>query len=148
MKIRDNCKVTLEYTIKNSLGEVVESSRTSGLLSFVQGRNEVPKGLERAVRNAAPGARVQARISPSEGYGHRDPNLVRRAGRSAFRGFAEPYVGLMFRALVDGEERLCRILERDGDFVKYDANHPLAGEVLDFDITVKSVETPAGNGDN
>ena len=139
MKAGNGTRVTLEYTIRDESGAIVESSENSGLLSFTLGESEVPAGLERAVRGHRSGSSLKIRIDPSEGYGHRDPGLVRSVSKVAFRGFGEPRKGLMFRAYVDGSERICKVLKRDGDMVTYDANHPLAGIVLDFDITIVDV---------
>ena len=142
VKIHQGCTVTLEYTIKDRRSRIVESSKRSGNLKFIQGRNEVPAGLERAVEAAEPGKRLQFRVGPDEGYGRKNPNLIRTANTIAFRKFGVPRKGLMFRALVDDRERVCKVVERKGDVVKYDANHPLAGKTLEFDVRVVDVSEP------
>ena len=142
MKVHDDCVVTVEYTIRNEKGSVVESSRNSGLLTFVQGKSEVPLGLEKAVDDAESGSRIRVRIGPADGYGHRDPKLIRSVNKIAFRQAGEPRKGMVFRALVDGRERVCRVVSRRGDTVRYDANHPLADQTLDFDIRIVEIEAP------
>lgn len=141
MIIRNKCRVTVDYIMKDAKGRVIESSETQGFLEYVHGADEIPDGLEQALEGCEPGKNIHVRIPPEKAYGHKQSSLIKTVPKSVFRRFGEPKVGLRFKAEFEGTERLGVITGKKGRMLTVDVNHPLAGKVLDFDLKVKTVES-------
>jgi FKBP-type peptidyl-prolyl cis-trans isomerase SlyD len=139
MIIKNNCRVTVDYIMKDKAGRVIESSESQGSLEYVHGTQEIPAGLEQALDGSEPGNRLHVTVPPEKAYGKRKPSLVKSVTERAFRGFEKPRVGMRFKAIFDGVERFCVVTGKDGRMVTVDGNHPLAGKTLVFDLEVKKV---------
>jgi len=80
------------------------------------------------------------KVEPAEGYGEIDPEGVKVIEKSAFEGVESIEVGMTFEAKApDGSAQQIEVKKVEGDEVTIDTNHPLAGVVLNFDITIVSV---------
>jgi FKBP-type peptidyl-prolyl cis-trans isomerase SlyD len=139
MNIQKDCRVIVDYIMKDKTGRVIESSATNGPLEYIHGAEEIPVGIEQALEGSEPGKHVQVTVPPEKAYGRRKPSLIKTVTKRSFKGFEEPKVGLRFRAEFDGVERICVITDKKGRMVTVDGNHPLAGKTLNFDLKVKSV---------
>jgi FKBP-type peptidyl-prolyl cis-trans isomerase SlyD len=78
-------------------------------------------------------------ITPTEGYGERDEELVQSVARQMFEGVDELEIGMQFRARRGEGVQVFTVAEIEGDQVILDGNHPLAGVMLNFDVTVVGV---------
>ncbi len=138
MQVARHTVVTIDYTLTNDEGEVIDSSKGAEPLSYIHGQGQIVPGLETALAARGVGDVFRVRIEASEGYGERDPDLVHGAQRSQFGG-ETPEVGMQVRA--DGPEgaQILTIVAVEGDRVTLDGNHPLAGKPLTFDVTVVAV---------
>jgi FKBP-type peptidyl-prolyl cis-trans isomerase SlyD len=138
MQIAKDTVVSIDYTLTNDAGEVLDTSRDAEPLSYIHGRGQIIPGLEGALGGRAEGDSFQVRIEAADAYGERDPARVLTADRSQFGG-EEPKVGL--QVSTDGPDggEVLRIVAVDGDVVTLDANHPLAGVPLTFAVTVVGV---------
>lgn len=135
--IADNVVVTIEYTLRNTGGEVLDSSTPDEPLTYLHGHQNIVPGLESALTGKRKGETVQIAVPPEEGYGARDPSGVRQLERAAFPPDADLFPGVSFVAeLEDGEHMPMWVTAVDDDFVHIDMNHPLAGETLHFEVTV------------
>jgi len=104
-------------------------------LVFVLGEGSLISGFENAVRGMSVGETVTVRLEPSEAYGERTESLIiDLPAEGAPDGLA---VGDQV-VLSDGSR--VTILELGAETIKVDANHPLAGQALTFEITIQSVE--------
>ena len=104
-------------------------------LVFVLGEGSLISGFENAVRGMSVGETVTVRLEPSEAYGERTESLIiDLPAEGAPDGLA---VGDQAQ-LADGT--VVTILEVTEDSITVDANHPLAGQALTFEITIQSVE--------
>ena len=137
-------KISLDYTGKLESGEVFDSSKHgdhSHPLEFVIGAGQVIPGFEKAVIGMKKGEKKEFKISPEEGYGHINPQLVQKIPRSALPPGQEPKPGMvLIMNSPDGRQFPVRISKVDKDAVELDLNHPLAGKTLTFDIEVKDIE--------
>jgi peptidylprolyl isomerase len=116
-------------------GEVFDSSREREPLSFTLGTGQVIAGFDGAVEGLAVGESVTVRLEPAEAYGERDDRnvlVVPRAG--APEGLA---IGDRVQ-LGNGAPAI--VLELTEDEVRVDANHPLAGMALTFEIELVAVQ--------
>ncbi|ARS53664.1 FKBP-type peptidyl-prolyl cis-trans isomerase [Kushneria konosiri] len=139
MQIAENTVVAFHYTLKNDAGEVLDSSEGRDPLSYLHGSGNIIPGLEKELAGKSTGDTLQARVEPSEGYGEVQPSLVQEVPRDAFQGVEDIQPGMQFQAQTEGGPLLVTVTKLEGDTVTVDGNHPLAGETLNFDVSVESV---------
>lgn len=135
MKIADDCFVTLEYTLKDDNQKVLDSSEQMGPLDYVHGYRQLIPGLEKALEGREAGESFSLTVSPQQAYGDIDPRAIFEVSRSQFPPDAQLEVGLEFEA--SGHHVV--ITGIDGDIIRLDANHPLAGKTLHFDVKIVNV---------
>jgi FKBP-type peptidyl-prolyl cis-trans isomerase SlyD len=87
----------------------------------------------------AVGATTEATIPPSEGYGEYDPKLKFALPAERMGGEVPPVNTLLQLKNQAGQTFVARVTEADGEKVTLDANHPLAGEHLNFNVTITDV---------
>jgi len=138
MQIAHSKVATIDYTLTDEAGEVLDSSEDQGPLSYLHGAGNIIVGLEAALEGKAAGDRLSVKVAPDQAYGERDAGLVQTIPRSKFPDEAIE-VGMRFRADGQGGSRILTVVEVTDDDVTVDANHPLAGQTLSFDVTVVGV---------
>jgi FKBP-type peptidyl-prolyl cis-trans isomerase SlyD len=140
MLIAANKAVSIDYTLTNDAGEVIDSSAGGAPLAYLQGAGNIIVGLEKALEGKQVGDQVKVSIEPEEAYGEYSAELVTTLSRAMFEGVEELEVGMQFHASgPDGGMQIVTIRDLEGDDVTVDGNHPLAGQRLNFDVTVVDV---------
>ena len=136
--------VSVNYTGKLSGGEVFDSSEGREPLQFTVGSGQVIPGFEEAVVGMEPGQSKQVVISPEQAYGQHNDQMVLRVERGNIPAELELKVGLNIvgRDEQNNETRFT-VTDFSDSSVTLDANHPLAGKDLTFDITLVEIK-PAG----
>jgi FKBP-type peptidyl-prolyl cis-trans isomerase SlyD len=140
--IQPNAHVVLEYELRDEEGEVLDSSETETgePIVYVHGYGMIVPGLEIAVTGMKPGETKEVTVSPEEGFGEHDEELVLDVDRSEFPRPDQVAVGdELVAESPDGDEVIMRVLEVKEDSVVVDANHPLAGKTLRYEVKVKAV---------
>lgn len=132
--------VSIHYTLKDDAGEVMDSSEGREPLAYLHGANNLIPGLENELQGKTTGARFQATIEPKDAYGDINEEFVQTISKQMFQGAEEIQPGMTFIAQGEGgQQRQVRVVEVDGDDVTIDANHPMAGKTLHFDVEVVEV---------
>ena len=140
MRIAKNAVVTIEYHLTDPQGQVIDSSRGKEPLSYLHGTGGIIPGLEAALEGKSAGDEVTVDIAPEQAYGAKDPNMVQAVPRKAFQGVNEIKPGMQFQAQgPGGQARIVTVVSVTPDEVTVDANHPLAGMPLHFEVKVISV---------
>lgn len=140
MNIDDKCVVSMHYTLTNENGEELDSSNGRDPLKYLHGASNIVPGLERALAGKAAGDNVQVVVQPDDGYGQVNPQMVQTVPRSAFEGAPEIKAGMQFQAQgPQGQVQMITVTDVTGDDVTVDGNHPLAGQVLHFEVSVEEV---------
>lgn len=140
MQIEKHKVVTINYTLKNDAGEVLDTSDGGEPMAYIQGIGNLIPGLESALEGKSAGDALQVAIAPEHAYGMHDENLIQVVDRSVFQGVQELEVGMQFHAQSEqGDTQVIWVADIEGDEVTIDGNHPLAGETLNFDVTVVDV---------
>jgi len=139
MKIAHEKVVAIHYTLTNSEGAVLDSSSGGQPLAYLHGFGNIIPGLESALEGKAAGDKLSVTVEPEQGYGARDERLVQAVPRSAFQGVSEIAPGMQFQAKGPQGSRLVVITQVAEEEVTVDANHPLAGQTLHFDVEVSEV---------
>lgn len=138
--IGDNLVVSMHYKLTDVDGNVLDSSEGSEPLDYLHGAGNIIPGLEKALVGRVEGNSLQVRVEPEDAYGEVMPDLVQTVERAAFQGVESVEVGMTFEAQrQDGSVQHIVVKEVDGDDITIDANHPLAGVVLNFDIDIVGV---------
>ncbi len=136
--------VSVEYTGKLQDGTVFDSSLDSGLLEFTLGEGSVIPGFEQAVTGMETGETKIVTIPAEQAYGQRQDDLEQVVPRDLLPVDLEPEVGMQLRSTsVDGQTMIVTITNVTEDTITVDANPPLAGYELTFEI--KLVEIKASN---
>jgi len=137
--IRDEVVVTLEYTLLVD-GEVLDSSRDSEPIQFIQGQGHIVPGLEKELYGMTVRETRMVVVPPAEGYGEIDPDSFVIVNRSEFPAEVSLETGIPLQVQSsDGDVFEARIASVEGDEVRLDLNHELAGKELHFDVEVVSL---------
>lgn len=140
MKINDDCVVAFHYTLTNAAGEVLDSSNGREPLSYLHGGQGIIPGLERELVGMEVGDEQMIVVQPADGYGDVSVELITHVPRAAFEGIEELVEGMTLQAEGEGGEHTSIVVREIGeDEVLVDGNHPLAGEVLHFDVSITDV---------
>lgn len=132
--------VKVHYTGKLTDGTVFDSSRGSDPLEFTVGTQQVIPGFERAVLGLGVGEQTTVTVPADEAYGPHRPGLVIEIDRTEFPAEITPEVGMNLRMQQsDGETVRVAVTKINNGKVTLDANHPLAGEDLVFDIELVEI---------
>jgi FKBP-type peptidyl-prolyl cis-trans isomerase SlpA len=138
-KIELNSTVTVHYTGKLEDGTIFDSSLTEGRepLSTTLGQGSLIQGFEKALIDMVEGEKKTVNIPSSEAYGDINPTLVAEVPKDRVPEGVEE--GAMLQTMTQQGPMNVLVKEIKDDVVVIDANHPLAGKDLIFDLEVISV---------
>jgi FKBP-type peptidyl-prolyl cis-trans isomerase SlyD len=138
VQIQEKSVVSIEYTLKNEEGEVLDTSDKGGPLVYIHGIGSLVPGLEKALDGKSPGDSLEVAITPADGYGTRDEGLLRKIPIRKLRD-KNPQPGKRYVAMLDEGQQMVLVTGVSGDYASIDANHPLAGMTLHFAVKVVEV---------
>ncbi len=139
-KADDNNTVKISYTGKLSDGNIFDSSEGKDPLEFTIGNEEIISGLEEAVKGMEEGEEKSITIQPENAYGERRDDLYKELNRSDLPEDLVPEEGQqLVSKLSDGREIPLQVTEVKDETIVVDANHPLAGKELTFDIKLEGI---------
>ncbi|HPQ95785.1 MAG: peptidylprolyl isomerase [Thiothrix sp.] len=140
MQIQDNMVVSLQYTLTDDQGEVLDSTE-DGPFAYLHGTSGIIAGLENALTGRSANDTFTVDIPPEDAYGVRDERLTQQVPRSMFAGVDEAALipGAQFQAQTNAGTEVVTVQSVDDQSVTIDANHPLAGQTLHFDVKVLEV---------
>jgi FKBP-type peptidyl-prolyl cis-trans isomerase SlyD len=139
MKISKDRIVSIDYTLKDVNGEIIDTSDGRAPLDYVHGSGSIVQGLENALEGKAVGDELTVTIPPEEAYGLRDDSLAQSVDPKIFETEEDLQVGMQFQAPSEQGMMIVTVTEIKDDSVTVDTNHPLAGETLHFDVAVVDV---------
>jgi peptidylprolyl isomerase len=132
--------VKVHFTGKMENGEVFASSQNHEPLEFSVGDGTVLPGVDKAVEGMSLGQRKTITLNPQEGFGETAESLIMTVDRAQFPEGFELKEGMELHVpQPDGSVIFFKILQLFDDKVKLDANHPLAGKTLTFDLELLEV---------
>ena len=140
MQVKKDKVVSFNYTLKNDNGDVIDTSEKREPLSVLQGSGSIIPGLENALEGKEKGDAFSVSLEAGEGYGEYDDQLIFSVPKDRFQDAANLSVGTQVQAQNEnGGIQIFTVKEIDEENVILDANHPLAGEKLHFDVSVEEV---------
>ncbi|MGE5481133.1 MAG: FKBP-type peptidyl-prolyl cis-trans isomerase [Chloroflexota bacterium] len=140
MVVKEGDKVHVHYVGKFDDGEVFDDTEGKEPLEFTIGGGEVIEGFDRALIGMSEGESKFVKILPSEAYGEYNEELILAVDRSQFPEDMEVEPGQVFMLEPEDEAPVeVTVLKVEGDKVYLDANHPLAGEELNFELKLVKI---------
>jgi FKBP-type peptidyl-prolyl cis-trans isomerase SlyD len=139
MQIEKNKVVSIDYTLKNDDGKILDTSEGREPLNFIHGIGHLIPGLEEALEGKIKDDKLNVSIPPEKGYGLRSEEMIHTVDKSNFEKDAQIEVGMQFQAQMEQGVQLLTVVKVEDDKVTLDGNHPLADQTLHFDVDVKEV---------
>lgn len=132
--------VKVHYTGKLDDGTVFDSSREREPLEFTVGGGQVIPGFDEAVCDLEEGEATTVTIPPEEAYGPHQDDAIIEVPRTDLPDEIDPQVGMPLQLQAQGGQVFpARIAAVEDETITLDANHPLAGETLTFEIELVEI---------
>ncbi|HCY84909.1 MAG TPA: peptidylprolyl isomerase [Desulfobacteraceae bacterium] len=144
MKISQGKTVSIAYTMSFESGEEISTNKGGDPLVFVQGGHDIFSGLEQALEGLEKGAQTIVTLSPGQAYGEVDPDSVIIAPIEQLPEDARETGAVVETQDSEGQMMTGEVTGITEESVTIDFNHPLAGQTIQFDITVMSVAAEGG----
>lgn len=125
--------LNFHYILRDAQGKMLDTSRGNPPLGCVEGAGQIVEGLETVLRSMQPGQTRKVVVAPEKGYGLYERELVQQIARARLP-VQELQVGDRFQTGPDQHAPIVTVTEISGDMVTLDANHPLAGQHLYFEV--------------
>jgi len=137
--------VSISYTATDESGEIVERIPAGKPIHLDIGSGRVLKAVEVCLLGMNPGENRTVAIQPEDAFGPHYKDLVHDINHSVFAGKLDPKPGMILSLTVDKdgkkEQVPATILKVDNDMVTVDYNHPLAGKVITYAVTLHAIGT-------
>lgn len=139
MKAARGKVVSFHYTLTDDRGALLDSSRERGPFAYLHGYGNIVPGLETALEGTEAGFLSTVKVAPADGYGDYNPKAVFEVPRGQFPPEEDIQVGMQVQG--EGEHGIMnfRVVAVNEQNVVLDANHPMAGKSLNFDVEVLNV---------
>lgn len=138
MLVSKNKVVSFYYTVKDDKGTILDQTEQDVPFTYIHGNNQIIPGLEKQMEGKNVNDHFSVHVDAAEAYGEYDNSLILKVNRSYFG--SEPLEkGLQLQIQSQDGIHIVKILDFDDKEVTLDANHPLAGINLDFDIEIKEI---------
>ena len=135
MQITKNKVASIDYTLRDGDGNILDTSSGREPLTYLQGAGNLIMGMEEGLEGKAKGDKFKLKIAPEKGYGVKDANMVQKVPRAAF-GNQKIEKGMQFQT---NQGQVVTVTETGLESITVDGNHPLAGVELHFDVEVIDV---------
>ncbi len=131
---------SIHYNLKNADGVVVDTSMGGPPLEFVEGDGSIVRGLEMALLQREAGDIVSVTVPPELAYGNVDEGKVFQVPLTSFDNHAQIKPGMLCQTHDREQTSVVKILDVRDNMVLVDANHPLAGFALHFEVEILSIK--------
>jgi len=133
----------MHYKLNNGFGELIDSSQGGLPLVYMHNTNAILPSLERELTGKHESDMFDLVIYPEDGYGYAQEELIQEMPREMFASLGELNVGMRVNIKGnDNQNQLVSITKIEDDSVIVDGNHPLAGQVLNFEVAIVAVREP------
>ncbi|MBP6672145.1 MAG: peptidylprolyl isomerase [Bacteroidetes bacterium] len=139
MRIAKDKVVSIEYTLRDNDGNVLDTSEGREPLAYLHGNGNLIPGLESQLEGKGANEALKVVVAPADGYGEFDAAQIVNVPKSQFAGVAELAVGMQFTASGPEGQQVVTVTKIENDTVTVDGNHPLAGQTLNFDVKIIEV---------
>ena len=133
--------VSFNYKLTNAEGETLDQSQGEPL-AYLHGAGNIIPGLENALLGKTVGEKFTVTVPAAEGYGEYNPELVQEVPAQMFQGVDNIQAGMQFQAQTDDGVQIVTVKAVEGENVIVDANFPLAGQDLTFEVVIVDSRDP------
>ncbi|MCL4115209.1 UNVERIFIED_CONTAM: hypothetical protein GTU68_041582 [Idotea baltica] len=144
MQITSDKVVLMDYTLKTRTGDVIDTTEGQEPLSYLHGFGMIVPGLETALDGKSVGDNIQVTVEPKDAFGERNDKLRQEVDRKEFAELGDLQIGMQFMVPGDEDneddhEMVISIVDLSEETVTVDGNHALAGQTLNFDVTIREI---------
>jgi FKBP-type peptidyl-prolyl cis-trans isomerase SlyD len=136
-------QVSLEYTLKLSEKDVVESNVGGEPMTYLHGAEEIVPGLEKALEGMSVGEKKHIAVKPADAYGEVDQKAIQEVKKTLVPEHAWKVGAELEARGPEGQSLFPHVTEVREDSVVLDFNHPLAGKTLYFDVKILEIRAEA-----
>ena len=137
--------VSVSYTATLASGEMIESVPANKPITLALGSGRILKAVEASLMGMEPGQTKTVHIEPEDAYGPYYTALVQEVPRSVFAGRIDPKPGMVLSLSVEkdgiSQQVPTTVLAASNETVTIDYNHPLAGQVITYTVTLHAIGT-------
>lgn len=133
--ITNDTVVEINYTLRDQDGKILDQTKGEPL-AYLHGHHNLIPGFESQMTGMKPGEKKNFEVEPKDGYGESRPDLKFGMKKADFGGHPIKEGAMVGLQGPNGETIRARILSIQGEEVMLDANHPLAGQKLFFEVEV------------
>jgi FKBP-type peptidyl-prolyl cis-trans isomerase SlyD len=137
--IEEGSIVSIEYTLTDNAGAVLDSNVGKEPLTYIQGAGQIVGGLEKELLGLKTGDQKKVQVKPEDGYGLPSKEAFQEFPREKIPDEAQKAGATLMAQGQDGRAIPMRVHEVKEKTVVVDFNHPLAGKILNFDVTIKDI---------
>jgi FKBP-type peptidyl-prolyl cis-trans isomerase SlyD len=131
--------VTFHFNLRDPQGRLLDTSSGGEPVVYLEGAGQIIDGLDEQLRGESAGTKKTVGVPAAKAYGLRDDALVQKVPRRQLPVEGELRAGDQFRAGDDDQAPVVTVAAVEGDEVLLDANHPLAGVDLRFEVEIIAV---------
>lgn len=139
MDVAKDMVVSFDYTLKNDKGELLDASKDNEPLTYIHGKGFMIPGLEKNMEGKKKGDSFSVTLKPEEAYGQYNEKLVFEMEKDKLSQIENMQEGTHVKMQTEKGLVLFKVLSIGDKMIKLDANHPLAGIDLFFDISIKEI---------
>ncbi len=139
MKIEDDKVVGIHYKLEDNEGNVLDSSEGREPLYYLHGYGNIIPGLEDELEGKSIKEKFTVKVQPEDGYGEYNKEMVYVIERTKFPDPENIEIGMTFTSNAQGQQINLNVIGMEGNDITLDANHPLAGKELNFDVEVVEI---------
>ena len=141
-QIREGSQVSLEYTLSDEAGTVIESNKGKQPMSYIHGKSQIIPGLEKELSGMKVGEEKKIQVKPEDGYGPVNPDAFQEVPKDKLPPEALKVGTMLMAQGPRGQGIPVRVHEIKDTTVIMDFNHPMAGKTLSFDVKIYEIRTP------
>jgi FKBP-type peptidyl-prolyl cis-trans isomerase SlyD len=138
--VKDGMMVSLDYTLKNPEGKVIETSKGREPLKYIHGQKMMIPGLEKELTGMKVGGEKHVTVKPEDGYGKINPNAVQEVPKEKVPENALKVGAVLAARSPEGMVVPMTVKQIKEKTVVMDMNHPMAGKTLVFDVKVVDIQ--------
>jgi len=139
MQIGKNTTVTIDYTLRDSRGHLLEDTGDSGPVSYLHGRGLMIPKLEETLEGRKAGEDLKVTLTPEDAYGERDERLVLKIARTEFDDPDTIELGEDIQIHDGSSGGIMTVVDMDDELITLDGNHPFAGRTVVFEVSIREV---------
>jgi len=139
MIIEKDSVVRFHYTLTNDEQQIIETSIGKEATAYLQGHGGMIRGVQLALEGKQAGDKFNVSVQPQDGYGERVSDSIQSVPAKHLMGAKKWRPGMIATVQTEKGQRQVSIVKMGKFMAKVDTNHPLAGQILHFDIEILDV---------